>query len=1051
MKKVLFTIIAILSLAIPQPALADWSDYVIILDPGHGGDDCGAVYNGGSYGEISQESYLVMRCAASVYNKLVGHGANVYVTRSLYDDNFDGEVDLSPRRQYCYTYGSDVFVSFHLNAANASAHGTESYYSADYSSNSYSLAYTMQTALMSKTGFGGVNGHLNWGSTAYELIDRGVKSANYSVIIAGESYPSTLTEGLFIDYVGDWQLIKDDNTSNPGFSAWVDGHLKGIYDYLYAYGNLTTYDETGLYYQGTSSGSSSSSLTTINASGETENIVPLSCKVGETASYTVYLDGSGLNYWTTATVSEAAKAIGISLSQSGFPVDGSTHTFNPEKPALTINFTPKQAGTWTGQWDTGTGGYDSDYYIHINCPEDVNGEAKNTWVHVQCTASEPENTISALTSDIDLSCRLGESVSQTVQIYGKGLASDVTIASTSPDITVSPTTLAYNSETGTFADGNPATITITYTPSAAGSGTINNAVTISGTTIDSSEPKSSSINVNYTVESPKITPSVSSLALVCPEGQTINREITIDGFGLASSVAATLSEGAKSVGISISDEHGESLTGEVVLNVTDHQLSDAKLKIKFTPAGTIDPGDTFTINLSATGIDGNPVNATVTLKCTVTTAELPLQEAWNYSEKLGNTIVDFGNGTYDVTKIRNMEFYSGLLFCVYDNSRIRVLDARNKGFLFCDLSNEGVSGGAAALADVKAFDGKIIASNIITSSSVDKTLKIYIWDNPTDFDHANDAPRVVSIDVADLFTTEQIERIGDYIECDGTWDDGHIIVSGLELYNSKYYPMIYQYKVSNGEISTTNLAAVEPYSLESDGTTKSYHVSGISMRATPTSYGFMLEGASCLPTKIHYNHSGYADGLIADQMMNYQNYGNAYRQFEYPVNDVTNTYAFMLDYNAPQYDAENNIISGTTYLGGHMKLLKIINGTSSAPINWDLTFKQPSHVGTFPYEGLSDNNQNINCTGNICVNTDSKNYLEVWVLCANQGLAFYRLGQEIVSDIHDVATSPNEALQVKSIYYYNPMGQRSATPFSGINIIVKTLSDGSTQVTKEIR
>ena len=159
----------------------------------------------------------------------------------------------------------------------------------------------------------------------------------------------------------------------------------------------------------------------------------------------------------------------------------------------------------------------------------------------------------------------------------------------------------------------------------------------------------------------------------------------------------------------------------------------------------------------------------------------------------------------------------------------------------------------------------------------------------------------------------------------------------------------------------------------------------------------------------------------------------------------------MLDYNAPQYDAENNIISGTTYLGGHMKLLKIINGTSSAPINWDLTFKQPSHVGTFPYEGLSDNNQNINCTGNICVNTDSKNYLEVWVLCANQGLAFYRLGQELVSDIHDVATSPNEALQVKSTYYYNPMGQRSATPFSGINIIVKTLSDGSTQVTKEIR
>ena len=251
MKKSLFILFAILALAIPQKALAGWSDYVIILDPGHGGDDCGATYNSGKLGSESYESWLVMNCAERVYNQLVAHGANVYATRGLYDDDFSGEVDLSPRRSYCYTYGSDLFVSFHLNAANASAHGTETYYSYDYSSSSSTFASTMQTALVEGAhGFLTVNGRSSSYGT-YQLIDRGVKTANYSVIIAGEYYPSILTEGLFIDYVGDWQLIHSADTADPGFSAWVDGHLNGIYNYLKQYGNLTASDESGLYYNGT--------------------------------------------------------------------------------------------------------------------------------------------------------------------------------------------------------------------------------------------------------------------------------------------------------------------------------------------------------------------------------------------------------------------------------------------------------------------------------------------------------------------------------------------------------------------------------------------------------------------------------------------------------------------------------------------------------------------------------------------------------------------------------------------------------------------------------
>ncbi|MDD6132270.1 MAG: N-acetylmuramoyl-L-alanine amidase, partial [Bacteroidales bacterium] len=759
MKKSLFILFAILALAIPQKALAGWSDYVIILDPGHGGDDCGATYNYGALGSESYESWLVMKCAANVYNKLKACGANVYATRDLYNDDFSGEVDLSPRREFCYTYGSDVFVSFHLNAANAVAYGTETYYSSDYSSNSYSLASTMQNALLyGNYGFKKVNGQ-----GGYILNDRLVKTANYSVIIAGEYYPSILTEGLFIDTYSDWQLIQSADTSDPGFSAWVDGHLNGIYNYLYNYGNLTASDESGLYYNGTGS----SAEGTINWSpnnNATNDCVDLTCEVGNSVTYTVTLDGSNLNYWTTATLSEAAKNIGISISQEGFAVDGTTHTFNPEKPTITITYTPKQVGTWEGKWTEV--GFESDYFIHIKCPEDVSGNPVNRWINFQCYATAPTAAITPSVTDLNLSCRLGESVSKTITLYGVGLTSNVTVSAANASaygVTVTPATLAVNTGTGTFAEGNN-TVTITYTPTVAGTATIGKGITFSGSSV--SDVLTSGLNLTCTAEAPAITLASRTLNLACPEGQSITRTIALDGFGLTGNATATLSDAAKAIGITMTDENGTAdANGNVVLSVADNAFSPAnpKLKLEFNPTASVDASsDQYYITVSAPclGAEGSTAETKITLKPSVTTFELPLVEAWNKSEKLGTDIVTgtYVNNnkvqfTYDAKKIRNMEYYKDRLFCVYEHSRIRVLSARDNARLLYDLSNEGVSGGAVALADVKEFDGKIIACNIITSESTDKTLKIYIWDKVLNYDQSNNAPQVVSIKVSNLFET----------------------------------------------------------------------------------------------------------------------------------------------------------------------------------------------------------------------------------------------------------------------------------------------------------
>ena len=69
MRKILYSALLALAAIVPNEGSASWSDYVIILDPGHGGDDCGAVYDNGAYSNQT-ESWLVFQCASNVYNKL---------------------------------------------------------------------------------------------------------------------------------------------------------------------------------------------------------------------------------------------------------------------------------------------------------------------------------------------------------------------------------------------------------------------------------------------------------------------------------------------------------------------------------------------------------------------------------------------------------------------------------------------------------------------------------------------------------------------------------------------------------------------------------------------------------------------------------------------------------------------------------------------------------------------------------------------------------------------------------------------------------------------
>ncbi len=77
----------------------------IVIDPGHGGKDPGAI------GKISQEKDIVLSVARLLEKELEKRGFNVKLTR-----NTDKFIQLSERPQIANRWNGDLFISLHCNA-----------------------------------------------------------------------------------------------------------------------------------------------------------------------------------------------------------------------------------------------------------------------------------------------------------------------------------------------------------------------------------------------------------------------------------------------------------------------------------------------------------------------------------------------------------------------------------------------------------------------------------------------------------------------------------------------------------------------------------------------------------------------------------------------------------------------------------------------------------------------------------------------------------------------------------------------------------------------
>ncbi|MEH1964888.1 N-acetylmuramoyl-L-alanine amidase [Nostoc sp.] len=171
---------------------------VIIIDPGHGGKDAGAI---GLHG--LQEKDIILRIGKKVASLLEQNGIKVIMTRDA-----DYFIDLAPRVVMAEHVHADLFVSIHANSIdnNPSANGLETY----HYDRGYRLAQVVHKSILQ-----GIP----------TLKDRGVKRARFYVL-RKSSMPAILIETGFVTGSEDNPRLANPEYDNRMAEAIVRGILR---------------------------------------------------------------------------------------------------------------------------------------------------------------------------------------------------------------------------------------------------------------------------------------------------------------------------------------------------------------------------------------------------------------------------------------------------------------------------------------------------------------------------------------------------------------------------------------------------------------------------------------------------------------------------------------------------------------------------------------------------------------------------------------------------------------------------------------------------------
>lgn len=178
----------------------------VIIDPGHGGKDAGAVNKHGT------EARYNLSVARTLQAGLRAKGFNVIMTRDS-----DRYLNLNQRVAIANRHPNAIFISIHFNASSrSSARGVETFTfspvgvahygrglkSSDYKTRSGNYQDSANIALATA-----IHGRIKERVERYSVPDRGIKRARFSVL-SGIKHPAILIEGGFMTNSTEGQLIE---------------------------------------------------------------------------------------------------------------------------------------------------------------------------------------------------------------------------------------------------------------------------------------------------------------------------------------------------------------------------------------------------------------------------------------------------------------------------------------------------------------------------------------------------------------------------------------------------------------------------------------------------------------------------------------------------------------------------------------------------------------------------------------------------------------------------------------------------------------------------
>ncbi|MGM9842973.1 MAG: family 43 glycosylhydrolase, partial [Muribaculaceae bacterium] len=322
-------------------------------------------------------------------------------------------------------------------------------------------------------------------------------------------------------------------------------------------------------------------------------------------------------------------------------------------------------------------------------------------------------------------------------------------------------------------------------------------------------------------------------------------------------------------------------------------------------------------------------------------------EKWNFSQQRGNA-TSMG---YDATKIRNFGYQNGKLYCIYNNSEIKVLNAQT-GEDYGNLKlGSIVKGGTLTLSDVKCFQGHIVACNLAKKG---EELRIYAWDD----DKAE--PYL-------LYNTNDLQN------CTSLGDAMDVAV------NCNYDTDLWiNFCCDNGsatyvvELNRNSSGVWNKYhrDLTTDGS--AYFNVGNNARAYPNGGVWWITGNNIQPNLCSWSN-GYPSPIKIRYPHNLgETWGGSYHEFMFD----NHLYAVV-----PQFDDRVGSDVSSFYKGAKMRFDIIAVADHSTLYN----------RGSYPADGLGSA-QNTDCTTDVMINTDNKYFVEAWIFSTNQGIAYYTFG-----------------------------------------------------------